>query len=66
MSILWPPLVAALWPLDLATLLQRLPHILVRLEALDATVDPTDPDDRSRPKQVARFRTWFMHELRAA
>jgi len=61
--MLWPAIVAAVLPLDLATLLKRWPRVLARIVALDPKVDPTDPDDRSRPKQLTRFRVWFKHKL---
>lgn len=68
-SMLWPAIVAALLPLDLATLLQRWPRLMNRLAAMDAPIDPIDPtasDDRSRPRQVERFRGWFALQLQAA
>lgn len=63
--MLWPAIVAALLPLDLTTLLQRWPRLMKRLAALDAPIDPTSLDDRSRPRQVERFRAWFALELEA-
>ena len=62
-SLLWPALVAALLPLDLATLLKRWPHLLARLATLDRTLPSDAYDDRSRPRQVARFREWFANRL---
>jgi hypothetical protein len=64
-SILWPAIVAALQPLDLATLLLRWPRLMKRMAALDAPIDPTALHDRSRPRQVTRFRAWFAPELEA-
>jgi hypothetical protein len=64
--MLWPAIVAALLPLDLTTLLRRWPRLMNRLAALDAPIDPTALDDRSRPRQVERFRAWFALELQAA
>jgi hypothetical protein len=62
-SLLWPALVAALLPLDLATLLKRWPHLLARLATLDRTLPSDAYDDRSRPRQVDRFREWFANRL---
>jgi hypothetical protein len=55
-SILWPAIVAALLPLELAEVARRLPRLLLRLERLDAEGDARAFDDRSRPRQVDGFR----------
>jgi hypothetical protein len=65
-SILWSAIVAALLPLDLATVIERWPCLLARLAALDAAIDPIALDDRWRPRQVERFRARFALELRVA
>lgn len=63
-SILWPTIVAALLPLDLATLITRLPWILQRLAVLDAKSADHNDSDRSRPRTVDRFRSRFERQLR--
>lgn len=65
-SLLWPAIVAALLPLDLATIIKRWPHLLARLAALDGTRRQDAYQDRSRPRQVDRFRGWFDDEIRSA
>lgn len=65
-SILWPAIVAALLPLDLATLIDRLPRVLARLDAIDAALDNRADDDRSRPRQVERFRSRYGSQIRTA
>ncbi len=57
-SIVWPAIVAALLPLDLANVISRLPLIITRLHALDAQKRRA-PNDRSRPHQVDDFRSRF-------
>lgn len=64
-SIVWPAIVAALLPLSLAELIAHLPGILKRLAALDAGSDARRQEDRSRPRQVERFRSRFEPQLRA-
>ena len=53
---MWPALVAALLPLDLAAAIARLPAMLVRLAALDADGKYRSDADRSKPRQVDDFR----------
>lgn len=65
-SLLWPAIAAALSPLDLTTLLHRWPRLMQRLAAMQPAIDPTALHDRSRPRQVERFRAWFDIELQAA
>lgn len=65
-SLLWPALVAALMPLDLAALFQRFPRILARLAALDAEGDHLADEDRSRPHQLDDFRSRFASRVRKA
>jgi hypothetical protein len=65
-SLLWPALVAALLPLDLATIVKRWPHLLARLSNLDRTLPSDAYEDRSRPRQVDRFREWFDNEIQRA
>jgi hypothetical protein len=65
-TMFWPALVAALLPLDLATMIRRCPQLLARLAALDPALGPDAHDDRSRPRQVQRFCAWFERELRTA
>lgn len=65
-SILWPALVAALMPLDLAQVIKRFPRILARLAALDAEGDHLADDDRSRPRQLDDFRSRFAARVRKA
>jgi hypothetical protein len=62
-TIVWPAIVAALLPLDLARLIARLPHLLVRL---DVRRKPTGDDDRSRPRQLDDFRSQFRSRLSEA
>jgi hypothetical protein len=57
-SIVWPAIVAALLPLDLANVIFHLPHIITRLHVLDAQKRRA-ADDRSRPHQVDDFRSRF-------
>jgi hypothetical protein len=65
-SIVWPAIVAALLPLDLANVIARLPYIITRLRAL-ARVDDHQPDhERSRPRQVDDFRSRFILPARKA
>ena len=63
-SILWPVLVAALMPLDLADLIARFPRILSRLSELDAEGDFLADHDRSRPHQVDDFRSRFASRVK--
>lgn len=58
-SIMWPAMVAALLPLDLADVTARLPHIIARLAALGSENRHTPDGDRSRPHQVANFRSGY-------
>jgi len=62
-SILWPALVAALMPLDLANVIQRFPRILARLAALDLEGDCVADNDRSRPRQLELFRSRFSSHV---
>lgn len=59
-SLLWPVLVAALLPLDLASTIKRWPQILKRLAALDVAPDSFEAH-RSRPRQVSLFRSNFVN-----
>lgn len=59
-TILWPAIVAALRPLELADVIKQLPDIILRLEALDARGDALAASDRSRPHQVDDFRSRFV------
>jgi hypothetical protein len=65
-TILWPALVAALMPLDLAAILKRFPRILARLAALDPEGDDRSDDDRSRPRQLDHFRARFASRVSKA
>jgi len=65
-SIVWPTLVAALLPLDLAEVIVSLPHILMRLAAIDGEDEHLEDDDRSRPRQVDDFRSRFSSHVRRA
>jgi hypothetical protein len=65
-SLLWPAVVAALMPLDLAALCQRFPKILARLAMLDAEGHQLADEDRSRPRQVDDFRSRFASSIRKA
>jgi hypothetical protein len=62
-SILWPALVAALMPLDLAHVIKRFPRILARLAALDPEGDLLTDNDRSRPRQLELFRSRFSSRI---
>ena len=62
-SILWPALVAALMPLDLANVIRRFPRILARLAALDPEGDFLADNDRSRPRQLELFRSRFASRI---
>lgn len=65
-TIVWPAIVAALLPLDLADAIARLPRILARLAAIDAEGDCLSEKDRSRPHQVDDFRSRFAAPTRIA
>lgn len=65
-SMLWPAIIAALLPLDLSTLVARLPRLLVRLAALDAVGEDRAGEDRSRPRQVDNFRSRFAVRIAKA
>lgn len=65
-SIMWPIIVAALLPLDLANAIARLPAMLDRLAALDADGKLRSNDDRSKPRQVDDFRAALVPQLRSA
>ena len=65
-SILWPAVVAALLPLELAELVARLPRIVVRLARLDADGGARAWDDRSRPRQLDEFRSRYASQLARA
>lgn len=65
-SIFWPAIIAALLPLDLTSLIDRWPQIFTRLAALNV-IDKTIPQkDRSRPRQVERFRKQFECQIQTA
>jgi hypothetical protein len=63
---MWPAIIAALLPLDLRALVQRLPKLLARLAAMDAPGNGRASNDRSRPRQVNDFRSRFFSEIQAA
>jgi hypothetical protein len=65
-TILWPAIVGALLPLELAELIDRLPRLIARLAALDAVGQDRAPDDRSRPRQVDTFRASYAFRIRRA
>lgn len=65
-TIMWPNLVAAVLPLDLAAAIDRLPAMLVRLDALDADGKYRSSDDRSKPRQVDDFRAALGPRLGSA
>lgn len=65
-SVLWPAIVAALQPLDLAELVVRLPDIVLRLTQLDAVGGDRANHDRSQPHQVDDFRSRFASQLSTA
>jgi hypothetical protein len=65
-TILWPAIVAALLPLELAELVARLPHLIARITALDAEGEHRAPNDRSRPRQVNAFRASYASRIRRA
>lgn len=58
-TILWPMLVAAVLPLDLAAGLAALPRILARLAVLDAPPRTRPDDERAGPRQLDDFRTRY-------
>lgn len=62
-SMLWPAILAALLPLDLRTLVARLPRLLARLAALDDVGQQRATEDRARPRQVDNFRSRFAARL---
>ena len=64
--MLWRALVAALLPLDLATMIERLPHIIARFAAMQMDGADVADHDRSRPRQVANFRSRFASRIRRA
>jgi hypothetical protein len=63
-SILWPAIVAALLPLELAELAERLPRLISRLAALDRVGHARAFNDRSRPRQVDAFRASYASRIR--
>jgi hypothetical protein len=63
MTIVWPAIVAALLPLELRDVIARLPSLIERLAALDADGNCRAQNDRSRPHQVADFRSCFAARL---
>lgn len=65
-TIMWPVLVAALLPLDLANAIARLPAMLNRLAMLDADGKYRSKDDRSKPRQVDAFRAALGPRLESA
>jgi hypothetical protein len=65
-SIVWPAIVAALLPLDLAHVTARLPHIITRLAAQGSENRHTPDGDRSRPHQVDNFRSRYATPARRA
>lgn len=65
-TILWPAIVAALMPLELADVIKHFPDILSRLEALDAEGHDLAESDRSRPHQLEDFRSRFLVSIRKA
>lgn len=65
-SILWPAVIAALLPLELAELIARLPRLVVRLARLDADGGALADHDRSRPRQLDDFRSRFASHLAKA
>jgi hypothetical protein len=64
-TIVWPALVAALLPLDLAHAIALLPRMLARLHTLDSAGEYRAERDRSRPHQVDDFRSRFASSIRA-
>lgn len=65
-SVMWPAIIAALLPLDLRTLVQRLPKLLARLAAMDTPGNDRAGNDRSRPRQVNDFRARFFSQIQTA
>jgi hypothetical protein len=65
-SIVWPAIVAALLPLELAAVVKHLPHLLARLAALDAVGSDRSTADRSRPRQIDSFRSRYAPCIRRA
>ncbi len=65
-TVLWPAIVAALLPLELAELVSRLPRLIARLAALDADGGDRAPDDRSQPRQVGAFRASYASRIQRA
>jgi hypothetical protein len=63
---MWPTIVAALLPLDLRALIQRLPMLLARLAAMDTPGQGRASNDRSKPRQVDEFRSRFFSQIQAA
>ena len=54
-TILWPMLVAAVLPLDLAAAVASLPRILERLALLDAPPTRRTKHERAGPRQINEF-----------
>jgi hypothetical protein len=63
---MWPTLVAALSPFDLAEPISCLPNILIRFARLDADGNYLSATDRSRPHQIADFRSRFSASIQHA
>jgi hypothetical protein len=55
-SLLWPAMIAALIPQRLPALVEGLPRIVDRVEAMDRPAAAPSPVDKSRPRQVHAFR----------
>ena len=64
--ILWPAVVAALFPLGLRDLLKRLPHMLRHLQDIDEPDEWLREPDRSRPRQIHDFREALPARARIA
>jgi hypothetical protein len=64
--MLWPAIVAALLPLELAEVVTRLPRLVARLARLGADRGARALDDRSHPRQLDEFRSRYASQLAGA
>jgi len=64
--MLWPAIVAALLPLELAEVVTRLPRLIARLARLDADGGGRAVHDRSRPRQLDELRSRYASQLARA
>ena len=64
-SVVWPALIAALLPLNLANVNKHLPSIIDRLSAMQNEGDRRSDNDRARPHQLDNFRSRYASHVEA-